>query len=778
MHRKFFSAALLAAALITSCSEDPTAPVERATNHTESTFSDSSSTTARASPGFSAAATSSAPWAFVTTDKSDYMPGDTVLVTGVAWQPGETVLLEFVETPIIHPAETLYTTADSMGDIRSYDYLIQPHDTGQTFTLNAKGQSSGSVAEATFTDSHDAFANLYISGLPQFSPTAAGSITIGVSGGRDCTTGTVSIRDQGGNEVRAFRGVNTCSASIGWDGTNSSNVIVPDGHYTAQLFWLGCLSSSCFPRSSNVLAILVDNTGPAVTFDLVPGGTTGQPMNIRGTVTFATPGVGLGAQPTYEVVQLSDGQRVASDIVQLFGSFPSYQWQLVFTPPQAATYRVIVTARDIVGNTGTRDVQLVAQPACTAPSITTQPPATLTKTVGDQVTLTAAATGTGLTYRWQKDGQGIAGATGTGDAAAYTIASARVGDAGSYTVLFTACNTTRASSASQLTVNAGPTTTTITSRPLVATYGMQDVGATARVTASTATPITVAEGSVAFTLRDAAGSQIGGPVAGGVDGTGLVSARLPLGAAVRAGSYTVEAAYRPPASGANFLTSTATPEPLTVRKASTTTSITSVSPSGSSLVNGSVTFTFNVSPQYLGAPSGTVEIRNGTAALCSAAPAAGSCSFTPNTVGALELAAHYLGDDNFEGTLSPTQTHVVKYNFIGLDAPVDRPSTLNLSKAGQAIPLKWRLLDANNAPASNLAAISVKVASSDCSTSAIQDVIEEYASGASGLQNLGGGYYQFNWKTPTTWANSCRAIGLDFGNGYVEWPLANFQFRK
>jgi hypothetical protein len=43
---------------------------------------------------------------------------------------------------------------------------------------------------------------------------------------------------------------------------------------------------------------------------------------------------------------------------------------------------------------------------------------------------------------------------------------------------------------------------------------------------------------------------------------------------------------------------------------------------------------------------------------------------------------------------------------------------------------------------------------------------------------MGGGSYQFNWKTPTNYASSCKNIGLDFGGGYVEMALANFNFKS
>jgi hypothetical protein len=104
---------------------------------------------------------------------------------------------------------------------------------------------------------------------------------------------------------------------------------------------------------------------------------------------------------------------------------------------------------------------------------------------------------------------------------------------------------------------------------------------------------------------------------------------------------------------------------------------------------------------------------------------------------------------------------------------------MNLSKAGQAVPLKWRLADANGAPVLNFtaAALGVAVTGMVCTVNATLDQIEEYT-GNSGLQNLGDGYYQFNWKTPTSYANSCKAVGLNLGEGTPRGPLAYFNFKK
>jgi sugar lactone lactonase YvrE len=90
-----------------------------------------------------------------------------------------------------------------------------------------------------------------------------------------------------------------------------------------------------------------------------------------------------------------------------------------------------------------------------APTFTTQP-ASQTVTVGSAVTFTAAASGTPTpTYQWKKDGTAISGAT----SASYSITSAAMADAGSYTVDATNAAGAATSTAAMLTVNAAPTPT-------------------------------------------------------------------------------------------------------------------------------------------------------------------------------------------------------------------------------------------------------------------------------------------------------------------------------
>jgi hypothetical protein len=132
--------------------------------------------------------------------------------------------------------------------------------------------------------------------------------------------------------------------------------------------------------------------------------------------------------------------------------------------------------------------------------------------------------------------------------------------------------------------------------------------------------------------------------------------------------------------------------------------------------------------------------------------------------------------DNVGNSGSAFCSYSVTYNFSGFFQPVDNLPAMNSAKAGQAIPLKWRLTDANGAPVLNLTSVNVSVASLSCSLGTTIDQLEEYAAGSSGLQNLGDGYYQFNWKMPTSYANSCKTMNLNLGDGVPH--TAQFQFKK
>src|SRR5438094_3259468 len=89
-------------------------------------------------------------FATVKTDEADYPPGTTVNITGAGWQPGETVTITLVESPLIDTHGPYTTVADSNGNISNSSFVTDAHDFGILFYLTAAG--SASQAQNTFTD--------------------------------------------------------------------------------------------------------------------------------------------------------------------------------------------------------------------------------------------------------------------------------------------------------------------------------------------------------------------------------------------------------------------------------------------------------------------------------------------------------------------------------------------------------------------------------------------------------------------------------------------------
>jgi hypothetical protein len=128
--------------------------------------------------------------------------------------------------------------------------------------------------------------------------------------------------------------------------------------------------------------------------------------------------------------------------------------------------------------------------------------------------------------------------------------------------------------------------------------------------------------------------------------------------------------------------------------------------------------------------------------------------------------------DGIQATVAAGQSSTVAaWDFVGFASPVDNPSVLNRVKAGMAVPLKWRLLDGDGRPVTTLTTASIRVTSLNCSLAGGVDQVEETSAGGSGLQNLGNGYYQLNWKTPKSYAGSCKTLHLEIGDGVTHDAL-------
>jgi predicted extracellular nuclease len=131
-----------------------------------------------------------------------------------------------------------------------------------------------------------------------------------------------------------------------------------------------------------------------------------------------------------------------------------------------------------------------------------------------------------------------------------------------------------------------------------------------------------------------------------------------------------------------------------------------------------------------------------------------------------------------DGLLSATDTATVNviWRFTGFFQPVANRPTLNVAKAGSAIPIKFALggdqgLDivAEGYPA------SIQFA---CDETALTEAIETTESpGAAGLSfDAGSGTYHYTWKTQKSWAGTCRRFVLKLADGTFHY--ADFQFKR
>jgi hypothetical protein len=236
--------------------------------------------------------------------------------------------------------------------------------------------------------------------------------------------------------------------------------------------------------------------------------------------------------------------------------------------------------------------------------------------------------------------------------------------------------------------------------------------------------------------------------------------------------YSVKAVFTP--SGSSFSGSDANnASALTVNKAPGSVSINNIP--ANAVFGGSFT------PSYTKAGDGQTSVTSLTTATCTVNNTTGVVSFAG--AGTCTLRASVAEGTNHLAATGSQQSFGIGFNFVGFTAPVDNTNSyMNVLKAGQAIPLKWRLTDANSQPVTNLAAVTVTAKTLSCSIGATDDLMEEVAAGGSGLQNLGSGYYQFNWASPKSYASSCKTLHLDLGEkdatGNAVTHTAQFKFNK
>jgi len=203
----------------------------------------------------------------IVSDKADYGPGETVVLTGGGWQPGESVLI-VVNDDGLNPEQPwqrdVTVTADDQGGI--VDTFQLPEWFVANYTVDATG-SAGGLAHTSFTDGNASFA-------PSRFPLAAGTFTNVSPGGFYSVTSTAT--KQGG-------GTNPTLSS--WTANAPGNVC-GSGVTTMPASWL-TLTSGTLPKE------ITDTTSEPYTFAVtVPAAAAAG--NYGAQIAFASTGGGGG----------------------------------------------------------------------------------------------------------------------------------------------------------------------------------------------------------------------------------------------------------------------------------------------------------------------------------------------------------------------------------------------------------------------------------------------------------------------------------------------------
>jgi hypothetical protein len=165
--------------------------------------------------------------ASVTTDKTDYAPGQIVTISGSGFQPNEPVQLSLHEFPEEYADIFFSAIANAQGNFVAAEFAPQVIDLGRTFTLTGIGQSSGFTAQTAFTDATNETTTTTVSCSP-------GTVAVNTA-----TTCTAHVTNTQSGAVNGYpQGNVNFSAVSGLSGTFSPS--------TCTLVQIGStLSSTC-----------------------------------------------------------------------------------------------------------------------------------------------------------------------------------------------------------------------------------------------------------------------------------------------------------------------------------------------------------------------------------------------------------------------------------------------------------------------------------------------------------------------------------------------------
>ena len=263
----------------------------------------------------------------------------------------------------------------------------------------------------------------------------------------------VTVTGAGVTFAQSWDITNTLPPGITAQGaTLNGNLLVINNAISAN----GLLTISGVPTKAGTYNFTVNawqNTNR--TGSVTPGSTSITVIGNSGTAPV------IVSQPAIQTVEA--GSTVTLSVTASGSPTPTYQWKkdgvaiagatsssLTLSPVKlgdAGIYAVVAT--NSLGSATSNNALLTVNPPLPAAPIITVQPLSQTVAVGGSVTFGVTATGTNLTYQWQKNGAAIAGAT----ASTLTLANLQPGDAAYYTVVVTTSGSPATSRFAQLVVD-------------------------------------------------------------------------------------------------------------------------------------------------------------------------------------------------------------------------------------------------------------------------------------------------------------------------------------
>jgi large repetitive protein len=587
-------------------------------------------------------------FATVKTDQSDYAPGTIVTITGSGWQPGETVTLTLLESPLIDTHPVMTAVADQNGNIFNNQFSPDSHDVDVRFFLTASG--SQSQAENSFTDSKP---NTVTVGAQSPVTLAAGStatfpIAVSYNGNGSACTSPLSVT---GLPTGAFGSFSPASVSNSNGNSTltvtTNSTTTPAGSYIITVT-AGQGGGQCQTGTAQGTGTLIVSAPPLIT-------SGNNAMFTVGTASsFTVMTTGVPAPTLTETGTLPSGVTLTDNGngTAILGGTPALG--------TVNTYPFTIKATNSAG-TATQAFTLTVAKVNSSFSNLSSPTMTLgtaSVTLSGKVSAYASSGGT-VTATVNGVTSAPASLTGSANNFSITFNTQTLG-VGTYQVTYTYSGDANAKGATDssttLTVN-NPVPTTTSISPSSTSSGAASFVLTVDGTNFVSTSVVQFNGS-ALTTTFGSDTQ--------------VTATVPAAALTTAGQFVVTVVNPAPGGG------TSNSQTFTVNKRSTLTAI-ACSP-GTINVNQSATCTATVSDTDSGTASTPTGIVNFTATVGSFTPT--SCTLSGSKCSVGYNAASTGGAPTVTGSYGGDTTHGTSSGSTNITVNAQQATTLTVSSAG------------------------------------------------------------------------------------------------